>query len=144
MPTTISIKWIEAAKTLLKVESDQRLAKVFGWNRGVISAIRSGAKSLNNNECKDIAEAVRVNPLQVIADIECERAKDDKTLAYWTATATAYADSVVPVAKPKPETLGLTVSASAYLRRDSDKPATPSVPTHRDDEPVTATGTCSE
>ncbi len=94
MDTKNSIQWIEAAKTVLKVESDLGLCKHFGWNRNVTANIRQGAKSLNNNEAKDIAEALHVNPLQVIADAESERARDEKSRVYWMHAAKKYAGIV--------------------------------------------------
>jgi hypothetical protein len=97
MDTKNSNQWLDAAKTVLNVESDRALAKHFEWNRNVPTDIRQGKKSLSNNEAKDIAEALHVNPLQVIADAEAERAKDEKSRSYWATAAKKYAGIVASI-----------------------------------------------
>lgn len=119
MDTKISIQWVEATKTILKIDSDRALAKHFGWSIGVVPAIRNGTKSLNNNEAKDIAEALHVNPLQVIADAEAERAKDEKSRHYWTHAAKKYAGIVASITLAFMCTIPNTSRASSTTEAES-------------------------
>ena len=82
-----SIQWIEAAKTVLRIDSDRQLCINLGWNRQTVQDVRSGKKFLNNTEAAQIAEALQVNPLVIIADAETERAKDEKARLYWANAA---------------------------------------------------------
>lgn len=88
-----SVQWLDAAKTVLRIESDLGMAKHFEWNRNSTQRIRAKTKKLNNLEAVQIANVLKVNALVVIADAETERAKDEKTRDYWLAAAKKFADS---------------------------------------------------
>lgn len=86
-----SIQWLDAAKTVLRIDSDRGLDTHFGWKQQSSYDIKRNKRSLNNTEAAQIAEVLRVNPLVIIADAETERAKDEQTRLYWSLAAKKFA-----------------------------------------------------
>lgn len=123
MKTKSSVQWLDAAKTVLRIESDRALAKHFEWDRNAPSQIRSGAKYLNNTEAANIADVLQVNPLIVIADAEAERAKDDKTRLYWANAAKKFAGIAAGVLIVTALTIPDSRASSLTMTADSTDPS---------------------
>ena len=92
-----SKQWIEATKTVLRLDSDRALARHFGWSQGTIGAYTTGRLALSNTHATQIAEALQVNPLVLIADAETERAKDEPARLFWANAAKKFAGFVASV-----------------------------------------------
>ena len=86
-----SNEYLDAAKTVLHIDSDRALAMHFGWNRGTPQAIRGRTKYLNNDEAANVADVLNINPLVVIADVQTEKAGDEKHRVYWANIAKKFA-----------------------------------------------------
>ena len=96
-PMKTSKQWLEAAKTVLRIDSDRALARHFGWSQGTIGAYANGRLGLSNTHAAQIAEVLQVNPLVIIADAETERAKDEPARLFWANAAKKFAGIVASV-----------------------------------------------
>jgi hypothetical protein len=76
-------RYIDDAKTILKIESDRQFAKHLGWYTSTISNYRAGISTLNNEHAAQIADILQTNPLEVIGAAEAERAKTTEKKQYW-------------------------------------------------------------
>ncbi len=77
-------EYLDAAQKALDVKSDNALANTLGLNRTAISHYRTGRNAFDNRTAFIIANALGMNPLEVIRDMEIQRAKDEKTRSFWT------------------------------------------------------------
>lgn len=69
-----------AAKRALKIDSDYALAKRLEITRASASLLVNGHSTMSNTTAAKIAEILKLDPLQVIADCELERGTND---AFW-------------------------------------------------------------
>ena len=76
-------EYLDAAKKRLKVDTDYKLAKWLEVNQARISAYRSGKEGMDNYTAARIANLLVINQLEVIADTNAEREKDDKKREFW-------------------------------------------------------------
>ncbi|GBG01446.1 hypothetical protein AZSI13_07730 [Azospira sp. I13] len=76
-------EYLDAAQKALQVKSDNALANTLGLNRTAISHYRTGRNAFDNRTAFIIANALGIDPLEVIRDMEIQRAKDEKTRSFW-------------------------------------------------------------
>ncbi len=84
-------RYLNALARKLGGVSDYRLSKVLGTSTSGISNYRMGRSTLDNTTAAKAAELLGLNPLEVIAAIEMDRAKTDETKQFWTAQAKKFA-----------------------------------------------------
>ena len=68
--------------------SDYRLAQLLGATKQGVSQWRSEVTQMDDRYCMRLAELIRVDPLQVIAEIRAERETDPATVKLWRRMAT--------------------------------------------------------
>ena len=78
-----TLEYLSAAKKKLGIESDYALAKALKITQSTISSYRAGRSRLDDDVALSISEILGVNPLQVIADANAERAKTPEMRARW-------------------------------------------------------------
>lgn len=81
MKTTLD--YIKEAKAALGIQSDYALAKWLGITRHAVSGYQTGNRIIDDYTAAKIAEALGIDPLEVIAVANMEREKDEKRQAYW-------------------------------------------------------------
>jgi transcriptional regulator with XRE-family HTH domain len=79
-----TIEYLDAAKVRLGITSDYALAKKLGISQPAISNYRSGRSRIDDDVALTIAEILGLNPLQVIAAANAERAKTPEARARWS------------------------------------------------------------
>lgn len=80
------LQLINKAKTKLGVDSDYALAQKLGIARSSISNYRKGITLFDTIACVKVAHVLGVQPLEVIALVEIERAEKqgkNPTLKFW-------------------------------------------------------------
>lgn len=82
-----SCDYLDAVKKKHGLRSDYQLGKFLGWGHSRISNYRAGKTQFDETACLEIAEALEVNPLTVMADINAERAKDSAVKTFWQEVA---------------------------------------------------------
>jgi len=75
--------WIDRAAEQLGGASDYAVAKRTGLTRSAISSYRRGRTLMDDDACIAIADVLGIDPLKVIADQAAERAKTERSRAYW-------------------------------------------------------------
>jgi transcriptional regulator with XRE-family HTH domain len=85
MKTTVD--WLAICKQRFGIESDYALAKRLGVSQQVISSYRTGRSRFDDDMALTVAEALQIDPLQVIASVNAERAKTDAQRARWLGIA---------------------------------------------------------
>jgi transcriptional regulator with XRE-family HTH domain len=78
-----TLEYLSACKKKLGIESDYALAKALRITQSTISGYRAGRSRIDDDVALSIAEILGVNPLQVIADANAERAKTPEMRARW-------------------------------------------------------------
>ncbi len=81
MKTTV--EWLALCKQKFGVESDYALAKRLGTSQQTISSYRTGRSRFDDDMALTVAEALQIDPLQVIASVNAERAKTPEQRARW-------------------------------------------------------------
>lgn len=76
-------KLIEECRTKLGVETDYQLAKAMDLHRGTLSQCISGKRPPDAYTCARIALVLELDPLEIIASIEAERARTPERRAFW-------------------------------------------------------------
>ena len=82
MKTTI--EFLDAVKEKLGITSDYALAKQLGFPLSTMSNYRTGRRIIDDDAALEVAMALEVNPLQVIAAANIERAKTPEQRARWS------------------------------------------------------------
>lgn len=68
--------------------SDYALSQLFDCTPGVLTRYRKGARHLSDGHCLTVAHRLGLDPLQVFASVNAERAEKEPALReFWTATA---------------------------------------------------------
>jgi transcriptional regulator with XRE-family HTH domain len=80
-----TMEYLAACKTRLGIESDYALAKALGVTQQAVSSYRSGNSKINDDVALSVAEILGINPLQVIAAANAERAKTPEAKARWSS-----------------------------------------------------------
>ena len=81
MKTTI--QYLDAYKAKLHLASDYAAAKALGITRAAVSKYRNGHGGFDDETAVRLAEALEINPLEVIAAANGERARDDNSKRFW-------------------------------------------------------------
>jgi transcriptional regulator with XRE-family HTH domain len=78
-----TIEYLAACKRRLGIESDYALAKALGISHSAICGYRAGRSRIDDEVALSIAQILRLNPLEVIAQANAERAKTPEARARW-------------------------------------------------------------
>lgn len=78
-----TLEYLAACKTRLGIESDYALAKRLGVTQSAVSSYRTGRSRIDDEVALTVAEILGVNPMQVIAAANAERAKTPEQRARW-------------------------------------------------------------
>jgi hypothetical protein len=81
MKTTI--QYLDEVRRKLDLPSDYATAKVLGVTTAAVSRYRNGLGGFDDLTAAKVAEALGVEPIEVISACNFERAKDDRTKAIW-------------------------------------------------------------
>ncbi|WP_322005247.1 helix-turn-helix domain-containing protein [Paraburkholderia tropica] len=76
-------QYLDELKDHLGVESDYALAKALGMTRAAVSKYRTGYSMPDDLACAKIADLLGCDPMEVIAAINYQRAKNDEARALW-------------------------------------------------------------
>lgn len=88
-----TIDYLQAVKTRLEITSDYALAKALQVRHSTISSYRAGRSRIDDDVALSIAEILEVNPLQVIAAANAERAKTPEQRARWSGVMEKFSAS---------------------------------------------------
>lgn len=75
--------YLDAVKARISVTSDYELAKRLGVQRGPLSQMRSGERAVPLDVAFKIAITLELDPAEVVADLEAQRAKTPKAREFW-------------------------------------------------------------
>lgn len=78
-----TLEYLDAVKVKRGITSDYALAKVLQVGQPTIIGYRSGRTTLNDDTALSIAQILGINPLEVIATANAERAKTPEIRARW-------------------------------------------------------------
>ncbi|MBU9320385.1 hypothetical protein KTE24_06900 [Burkholderia gladioli] len=84
MKTTVD--YLDAVKAKLDLPSDYAAAKHLRVTRASVSRYRLGEGAFDDTTALRVAEILGVDPLEVIASANAERARDDETRQLWVRT----------------------------------------------------------
>jgi predicted transcriptional regulator len=76
-------QYLDAVKDRLDLPSDYALAKALGVTRAAVSSYRVGRSMPDDLVCARIAAVIGVEPMEVIAAINYQRAKSDDARSLW-------------------------------------------------------------
>lgn len=77
-------EYLDASKAALQIESDYALAKKWEVSRFDISEVRRGKQPMTPYYCARVAEALNLEPMRVLADVESQQEKNLERKRYWT------------------------------------------------------------
>jgi transcriptional regulator with XRE-family HTH domain len=125
MKTTV--EYLDAVKIRLDLPSDYAAAKALGVTRAAVSKYRLGNAFFDDTTALRVAEILDIQPFEVIAAANAERARDSETRSLWerawgkavgataaaTLTVCAVGLSVVPT--PSQAAQKIDSGASIYI-----------------------------
>lgn len=76
-------EYLDKCKIALKITSHYGLAKALKLHTGLISDFYSGKRWPDAYACAQIALALKLDPLEVLADIEAQSAKNEVRREFW-------------------------------------------------------------
>ncbi|WP_080406847.1 Cro/Cl family transcriptional regulator [Burkholderia ubonensis] len=77
-------KYLDALQKVLGVSNDKEMALRMGWSHSVPSHWRTGRRSMDNETCLRIAEALEMdNPLPIIMAADMDRAEKAGQHSLW-------------------------------------------------------------
>ncbi|WP_027710286.1 hypothetical protein [Zooshikella ganghwensis] len=79
--------YLDAFKEKLKIESDYALAKELDVSRQQISNLRYYGGALGKEKCLRMAQALQIDPMQIIATAEAAKAKQKELKSIWLKLA---------------------------------------------------------
>jgi hypothetical protein len=85
MKTTI--EYLNEAKEALGIESDYGMAKWLKVSTAAMAQYRGGKRTIDDYTAAKLAEALRLNPLEVIAAANMEREKVSERKDFWRKLA---------------------------------------------------------
>ena len=115
-----TVQWIDAVKKRHGLESDYAVAKLLDVGQSQISHYRMGRSTMDVYMAARVAQLLELEPIQVIASAEAERARDAGKKDFWkrqalqrfTVTARAALD------EPEPDEALYAIAHALYDRRD--------------------------
>ncbi|MEX4004887.1 hypothetical protein AB4Y38_39210 [Paraburkholderia sp. EG285A] len=81
MKTTV--EYLDAVKSRLNLPSDYAAAKALNVTRAAVSKYRLGHASFDDTTSLRVAEILEIQPFEVIAAANVERARDEETRSLW-------------------------------------------------------------
>jgi transcriptional regulator with XRE-family HTH domain len=81
MKTTVD--YLNDAKKALGIESDRAMAKWLGVSQPAVTQYQAGKRIIDDYTASKIAHALNLDPLEVIAVANMERANDEEKREYW-------------------------------------------------------------
>jgi transcriptional regulator with XRE-family HTH domain len=121
-------QYLDEVKGRLELPSDYAIAKALGVTRAAISSYRNGRSMPDDLVCARIADALGVEPMEVIAAINYQRSKTDEARVLWESiwgkaagaialslTVCAVGLSVAPTSKAAESGENHANGASLYL-----------------------------
>ncbi len=78
-----TLQYLDEAKKKLHIESDYALSKKLGCTTSTISNYRAGRSRMDDVMAVKVAEILEKNPLELLASLNFERAKDDEVKRVW-------------------------------------------------------------
>ncbi|AOJ83804.1 hypothetical protein WS86_24565 [Burkholderia savannae] len=106
MKTTV--EYLDAIKSRLNLPSDYAIAKALGLTRAAVSKQRLGHSVFDDTTALRVAEILDVDPMEVIAAANAERARDEATRRLWERAWGKVTGATVAVAL----TMGAGLSAA--------------------------------
>lgn len=100
-----TIDFMDAVKARHGIKSDYELSKALGVSQQTISHYRNRGSAMDTKMAVKVAELLALDPLEVIAAAEierAERAKDEKAKGFWMRYAAALLMVVGVSAPPSP------------------------------------------
>lgn len=76
-------EYLDAAKAVMNITSDNELAQRLGTTRQRISGYRSGQQHISAETAFKLAITLNQDPAMVFADLESQREKNPKRLEFW-------------------------------------------------------------
>lgn len=76
-------EYLDQVKQKLRLDTDYKLAKWLGSKTSVISKYRLKQRVMDNYTAAKLAEALGIDPMEVIAAAEAEREKDERKAEFW-------------------------------------------------------------
>ncbi|MCX5545677.1 helix-turn-helix domain-containing protein, partial [Paraburkholderia sp. CNPSo 3076] len=76
-------QYLDEVRERLELPSDYALAKALGLTRASVSSYRVGRTLPDDLACARIADAIGCDPMEIIAAINYQRAKNDEARALW-------------------------------------------------------------
>lgn len=80
-------KVLDEAKKKLDITSDYELGKRLGISKQRISAYRAGTQIPNAYACAKLADALGIDPLGLLAQVEAATEKNEARRNYWRAVS---------------------------------------------------------
>jgi transcriptional regulator with XRE-family HTH domain len=78
-----TVQYLDAVKDRLDLPSDYAIAKALNVTRAAVSSYRTGRSMPDDLVCARIAAVIGVEPMEVIAAINYQRAKNDDARSLW-------------------------------------------------------------
>lgn len=88
-----TIEYLDKVKAKRGISSDYALAKALGVGQSAIIGYRAGRTTINDDTALAIAQLLDLNPLEVIATANAERAKTPEMKARWTGVMEKFSAS---------------------------------------------------
>lgn len=82
-----TIDYLDLTKKKLNIKSDYELSKLLSLTSAGLSQYRTGKRVMDDYTAAKIAEVLEIPAIQVIADANAEREKDEKKRNYWKELA---------------------------------------------------------
>lgn len=79
-----TLEYLDACKKRLGITSEYALAKALNIGQPALIGYRAGRTTFNDDTALSVAEILGINPLQVIATANAERAKTPEQRARWS------------------------------------------------------------
>lgn len=79
-----TIKFMDALAARYNA-TDYRIGKMLGKSTGAISNYRTGRSTFDAKTCVQVAELLELEPLEVIAAVEADRARTEDDRGWWRA-----------------------------------------------------------
>lgn len=114
MKTTV--QYLNEAKEALGFDSDRKLAIWMEVSTAALARYQNGERTLDNYAAAKIAEALKLDPMEVIGAANWEREKDGKRREYWRQVVTRSAAAVLATAIISPVFQGVTATAKTTYR----------------------------
>ena len=80
-----TVQYVDAVRSRLPVTSDYAVAKALGVSKQAVSRYMKGVSHFDDYVAIRVAKMLEIDPLQVIADVNHQRAENPEVKAVWAA-----------------------------------------------------------